>query len=65
MRSRRQVESFMVCCVGRDTALLASGVDFACLELIFMRMAFTWERVGADTQCSGSYGIHMERVHRS
>ena len=41
----------MVCCVGRDTALLASGVDFACLELIFMRMAFTWERVGA-TKCS-------------
>ena len=52
MRSKRQVESFMVSCVGRFC--LASEVDFTCLGLIliFMRMAFT-ERVGADTKCSG------------
>ena len=30
-----------------------SGVDFTCLELIFMRMVFM-ELIGADTKCSGS-----------
>jgi hypothetical protein len=51
MRSNRQVESFMVSCVGRYC--VTSGVDFTCLELIFMRMVFM-ELIGADTKCSGS-----------
>ena len=58
MRSKRQVESFMVSCVGRYC--VASGVDFTCLRLIFMRMVFTWSGYRELTPSAWVRICHLE-----